>query len=678
MPTDTSTERSAFPVRRELKAPKSRYLVGVQGLRTVAAVLVAVYHIWFGRVSGGVDVFFVVAGFFAVGSLSRAFARDTTVQGSLRVGANYLVKTLRRIVPSAAVVILATIVMSMIWMPSAYWNDNLGDARASLYFGENWRLVARGADYLQQDLAASPFQQFWALGVNAQFYLMIAVVLTAAAVIARRIGLSEKGFRRLLLAILTTVLIASFVFSVVFTIQNQPAAYFNTFARLWEFMVGSLAYLLIREGISNKAVASAVGWIGLCVLLGLGAVVDLSRLLPGYLSAIPVLAALAMIISSWNGDEPIVLKWRPVLVIADSSFALYLWHWPLLALYRYQFGYDVPFLAGVGIIAISLVLAVATTKLIEDPIRKWGVLVRSNWRSILVCLVLMIPPVAALVYWEQQTDVLREEPANETVNIGDANGIETEVTEPNDLIPRPAAARDDTVRGYDIGCHQSSKNPDVISCEVGDPGGSKTIALVGGSHSLQWMEVLEEAALENKAKLVVSTKSGCLFADWELVDMDVDESCPEWNEQVIQNLLEMKPDLVVTIATRNIDGVEQIPEGYRKRFTQLADAGIPVLALRDNPWFDFDPPACVETAEFSECSIAADDFYSPIEELDLPADPGFYFVDLEPYLCEDGICPVVQGNILVYRDYNHLTKTWTLKNASVVEDAIAQILNDAD
>ena len=51
------------------------YRPELQGLRAVAVALVVVYHVWFGRVSGGVDVFFVVSGFLLTGQLARAAER---------------------------------------------------------------------------------------------------------------------------------------------------------------------------------------------------------------------------------------------------------------------------------------------------------------------------------------------------------------------------------------------------------------------------------------------------------------------------------------------------------------------------------------------------------------------------------------------------------------------------
>src|SRR5690606_39805395 len=49
----------------------------IQGLRAVAVLLVVAYHVWFGRVSGGVDVFLMLTGFLITGSLVRAVERKS-------------------------------------------------------------------------------------------------------------------------------------------------------------------------------------------------------------------------------------------------------------------------------------------------------------------------------------------------------------------------------------------------------------------------------------------------------------------------------------------------------------------------------------------------------------------------------------------------------------------------
>ena len=180
------------------------------------------------------------------------------------------------------VVVVSTVVGSLFWLPQAYWKDTIRHAWASLGFWENWQLIASSADYLQQDQDASPFQQFWALAANLQFYLLFA----------------------------------SFVLLLVVLVRWRTGALTGPGAG------GSWADLVFH---------GAGGAAGSCV----GA----------------------------------------VLWVADASFAFYLRHWPLLVFYRHQSDEQVDLAAGLAIIGVSLVLAVITTKLIEDPIRK------SRWLS---------------------------------------------------------------------------------------------------------------------------------------------------------------------------------------------------------------------------------------------------------------------------------------------------------
>ena len=252
------------------KVASKRYLVGVQGLRTVAALLVAVYHIWFGRVSGGVDVFFVVAGYFAVGSLYRSFHRSTHFRDLALRLRDYLLRTARRVIPSAVVVILGTILIAVLWMPRSAQRAALASAWASVRFSENWQLISAATDYAQQDDGASPFQQFWALAVNVQFYILFALAVWLVVALVRARHGSDRDPRRALIVLSAAIFVVSFIYSVYATETNQSAAYFNTFARLWEFMAGALLFLLMRREFRSRQTAKILGWLGLLTLLPLG------------------------------------------------------------------------------------------------------------------------------------------------------------------------------------------------------------------------------------------------------------------------------------------------------------------------------------------------------------------------------------------------------------------------
>ena len=662
---------AASPSRRQ-------YLYGVQGLRTVAALLVAVYHIWFGRVSGGVDVFFVVAGFFAAGSLLRLFSKAEDVRSTLGSYVNYLLRTARRVVPSAVVVIVATVFGALLWIPKAYWRDEIEHAWASLGFFENWRLIESSTDYLQQDLSASPFQQFWALAVNVQFYFLFATFVLVLAVVVRLRRREDLGghLRRALLVGAGAVFFASFVFSIGYTAQDQPAAYFNTFTRLWEFMAGTLAFLLVAAPVRHRKAAKVAGWAGLGALLAFGALFDLSELLPGFLSLVPVLAALGLIWSSIGRVEPSVLLWRPVLWVADASFAFYLWHWPLLVFYMRQYGDEVGLGPGLAVIGVALLLAVLTTKLVEDPIRKSRTLARSGLFTVLAVGGLLGAGAASIVHWQSQLSSpgLVEQWTENTVGSqsGSSADLAQDVTE---LRPRLEDARGDVSQAYERGCHPKGTDPELVACEWGPEDAPKTVALVGGSHSLMWLEAVIPGAEAAGAKVVSYTKSDCLFGDVDAFGFERDPSCSKWNEALLETLLEDPPDLVVTIGTRNVDGVEQVLPGYQSRFELLSRSGIPVLAIRDNPSFDFDPLVCLEQEDWDECSAPAADFYVSLAQLDFPKLPGIHFLDISELLCPEGTCRVVDGDLLQYRDDNHLTTTWVLEKGGLVSAAVEGLLD---
>lgn len=138
----------------------SEYLYELQGLRTISALMVAVYHIWFQRVSGGVDVFFVVAAFF----MTRSFMKRDAISHTSLIA--YYVSTARRVFPVAALVIIATVIASMVIMPKTMWQWEVKHALYSSLFLENWRLYKDATNYLAQSITTSPFQQMWALSLQ--------------------------------------------------------------------------------------------------------------------------------------------------------------------------------------------------------------------------------------------------------------------------------------------------------------------------------------------------------------------------------------------------------------------------------------------------------------------------------------------------------------------------------
>ena len=678
-PRAHSSER---PERTKDRSTKKQYLYGVQGLRTVAALMVAVYHVWFHRVSGGVDVFFVVAGYFAASSLRRTLEAPTA-RLALRSTRDYLLRTARRVIPSAAVVISATALGSMFWQPMSGWGAAIRGAWASLFFFENQDLIDSATEYGRWTEATSPFQQFWALSIQVQSYVAFALVALLVALLS--LALHKKS-RHLAVGVVTLLFAASFTISILSTSANQQVAYFSFTARFWEFLFGALLAWLASRVCLPSWLARSAGWLGLLTIVLVPAFLNFSLLLPGVFALVPLTAASAVILSSRHNAEPALLRHPWVLWFADSSFAFYLWHWPLLVFYRTHFGVDVSFLSGLGILLLSALLATLTTKLLENPFRSWPLLMKKPLLSLVASAALLAPPAVLITYWQDQlsTQELAAEAAlqeareaAEAALLEASEQAQSEQSESGGPItPSPHLAKNDKPFTADYDCHQNPTDPEMIVCEWGNPGSDTVIAVVGGSHENQWTDVALVAAEETNSKLLTITKSNCSFGFRSKSTTAVDESCETWSQTVLNQLLEDPPDVVLGMATRREQGREGVPEWKADYIKELLGAGIAVVGVRDNPTFEEDPPACVELRDPKECGMAADSWYA--EELVIPADlddPLFTFVDMSPIFCPDGYCSVVQGSTLVYRDNNHLTRTWTLQHGQPVLNALLSASN---
>lgn len=638
----------------------TRRLNGVQGLRTVAALLVAAYHIWFHRVSGGVDVFFVVAGFFAARSIRRMVDSDSLVNALRQIG-DYWARTARRVVPSATLVILATTVVAVLRMPVTMWDANTGHAFASLFFYENWHLISTGSDYNQQ-ATASPFQQFWALSIQVQSYLVVPLLVLLAIVLSRLI---RARARVVTMCVLALGFVASFAYSVHYTATNQQASYFSLASRLWEFLAGALFFFAMTKWRGGARFARALGLVGLGVIVLYGAAFDLSRLLPGYHAVVLILATAALIFSSIHGAEPKILTNRAVLQFADASFTFYLWHWPILIAYRWYHGNDVGIIPGVGILALSAVLAFATTRWFERPIRFAPFIKKSAVVTIVACLLLMSVPFSAVLWWQSQT----------ATRFAEVQSVEANTDW--GFYPTPLEAR---TRWLTV--HTEAKDPDgpcvvgeheegLIVCRmVQNPDSPRRIVAFGASHIYQWADALEDIAEDADVNLEGMFKLGCVPST-----EGEPNACNRWYDNAVRTLLEDPPDVVVMTVTQTaVEGPEFLSDVKMQAVRTLMDAGIKVVGIRDSPRFEYGVPDCVEARGVEECARQQDDLYSSLVDLDLPYGDNFDLVDYSDRWCQDGVCPVVIDGVLAYVDDNHLSWAWTEANRDRLEVSVLRAL----
>ncbi|SER70629.1 Peptidoglycan/LPS O-acetylase OafA/YrhL, contains acyltransferase and SGNH-hydrolase domains [Gracilibacillus ureilyticus] len=666
---------------KDLIVPEKKFRPEIEGVRVLAAFLVAVYHIWFGKVSGGVDVFFIVSGYLITTSLLSRVAKLGTINLT-----EYYLGLVRRLWPLALTVVLFTITASYLIFPASRWITIVQEALSSIFYYENWQLAFNSVDYLAQNVDASPFQHFWALSLQGQFYITWPFIIFLAYFLATRIF--KTPLRKTLLTILVVMFIASLSYSVYITEVNQPWAYFNTFARVWEFSLGGILALLLPYLKLPKVVSFIVGWTGFCIISLTGMVLPVSDVFPGYAALLPITGVIFVIVSAENASGFGVQKLlgtKLFLFLGSVSYAFYLWHWPLFIFYLAYFDVEnVTVLAGILIIIVAFILSLVTSRLIEKPIQKLSPR-NAKKKIIAIAASFLIPVAGVAIAWNMYGQQLLNDPINGTDMSQVAKqeyytGLEElpeeyySNNEEEELVPDFISVTKDLPEFYQqTECYTTMIGEGVKTCSYGDTTDPEyTLALVGGSHSGHWFPPIVTAAEQLNIEVQLYYKDACRFSTDDF-NGGLDETCMSWNEELVEVLEKDMPDMIFTTAT--VEGSLEIPQGYIDLWENY-EGRAEIIAIRDTPKFPYEVPACVEDKGMNDCHTEREgmmeDGKLTEEGRDLPEN--VHLIDFSDYICDDDTCYSVLNNIIIYRDTNHITTTFSETLAAPMRRELTEVI----
>lgn len=679
--------RHAAPARRTTDPTRRRDL---EGLRALAIGLVVVYHLSRQGVSGGVDVFLFLSGYFVLGSQLRKISRGERVP----VLATWA-RTARRLIPAAWLVLTVTVIAAIVIAPRRQLLEILQQGLSSGFYAENWWLIENGQAYGATASFLNPFQHFWSLSVQGQIFLLAPLVSLLALTLIRR-----RGGTRLprIVAGMGAVTLGLFVLALVLVSQNQTTAYLSTAARAWQFALGGLMALVIPLIALSPPLRMILGWVGLILVLITGVVVDGQATFPGFPALLPLTGAMLIVLA---GVQPTrygidrVLGYAPIAALGKYAYGLYLWHWPILALYLLHSGRESLGPKSVtAIVGLSILLAVATHHLVEKPwIRTRPSRTPNQARSrvaLALAASLVLVAGGTAVAEHRRIDTIRTAQASlDPARYPGARAIAF----PDDYIvtdvpPLPDYSIPSQIRGIAKPLVYNCTIPDTspqISClfdlQIGAEGG-KDIAIVGGSHIAQTVGPIAQG-LGESLTIRQFIRSWCPFyiaKEAETLSFNTvqAEQCTVWNWLVLERLANDPPHLVIMALSRPgpEDGREFTPPEYISGIEALTDLGIPVLAIRITPNLDPDAWACVSnqvTACSLDRSLVLDDDAVPGSN-ELPAHATV--LDTTPLWCPD-LCPSVIGNVSVYSDSFHLSDYYVHTMGFALEEAIFEKLNSS-
>ena len=711
-----TSETTALPTRARRRRATPEKSIGpgfrpdIEGLRAVAIGLVLLYHGGVDQLTGGfvgVDVFFVISGFLITGLLIRELEKSGRI--SLP---RFYARRAKRLLPATALVLVVTAVLTWLTVSVIEWRTFGLDIVSAAAYVVNWRLAARSVDYLAEDVGVSPVQHFWSLAVEEQFYIVWPLLLVVIAWWVRRRATAR--LRAVMTAGILLIAVPSFAYSIYLTQANPSAAFFVTPTRLWEMGIG--AFVAIGATVwprLPRGAAAVLGWLGLVAIAVSGLVFSSSSAWPGYLALVPTLGTAAVIVAGFNAGRwgpAVLLSWRPAVWVGGLSYSLYLWHWPLIICATAYWG-ELGTKRGLLVMLASFVPAYLSYKLVENPIRFAPALSRSNRLTLSIganctlvgvlaglVLALAVPSTSAAPTGDGeaagagmvQQDGTGEEGTSAPVEGGDGTveslaGVEW-------FVPAAVDATSDVPEAYANDCQVSIESATPVACEHGDPTSDVVVVVVGDSKILQWESPLAAIAESEGWRMVFYTKSDCPFADAaRTVDGKIYETCVQWNDAVLDEIIALAPDLVIT-SQRGTQGVvdlddpttlstDAMVEGLATRWEQLEQAGSRIAVVLDNPAPDHEVYECVaeHPDDLAACTFSRQrGVRSSSAGVQLEAAervPGVTAIDLTDYICPTEECVPVIGNVLVYRQGSHITDTYARTLEGVLRDELVAVLD---
>ena len=498
-----------------------------------------------------------------------------------------------------------------------------------------------------------PLLHLWSLGVEEQFYLLWPIVLMVSWALWR--------FRAR--AIATVVAVALVCCSTVFAewliaVKEIRFAYYMLPARAGELAVGAalaLAWPHLAERHRSWPFfgqgTAALGW-------GLLAVSFFSlsehESFPGWRALLPTLGAAALI-ASGNARSSSISLWplrNPASIwLGRCSYSAYLWHWPLLAWWRYLWGQ--PGLGeGLGLLIGTLLLSGASERWIEEPARR----AKGSFGHTL-SLYLLLP--AALL---GTMALLIAQGARWGMPLYPAAQLQGWAELKN--FTRPA-------HHLDWVCQQHQLDVKTLSdpvCEFGGGNQSAQVMLLGDSKAAQFAPLIRRAAEIQGVRVRSVALGSCAALPGPLVGVVSDNrirACEEGMRQVLARAEDFQLLIIggawANYAQRDPRVWERL-EAHLRSLTARGhrvwllprepavegyDAACPAKRLRVGGWLRC-PTTLPQTQPNGETNIRLAQLAGRV--------PGVRFVSLQPALCSAPQCPVADaGGHFFYSDGSHIS-----------------------
>jgi len=696
-----------------------RFRPDIEGLRAIAVTLVLLSHLEVTGFKGGfvgVDVFFVISGYLITGLITAEYAKKEEAmpgEGWVSLRAFYF-RRVKRIIPVSFFVLTVTTIASFILLNSIRAKAVLNDSIWAALFGANIHFIRVATDYFQQGFSTSPVQHYWSLAVEEQFYLVIPALFIFAINLRRlRLIRALSSWTLRIRTLFSTIVLASFIWSVLATSSTPASAYFSSLTRAWELGIGALLAVATFKSPHRLSKIS----VDLIALLGLGLIIfstlaySSTTNFPGYAALAPVIGAALLIYAGGGslGWISRVLGARVPTAIGRISYSIYLWHWPIIVLLNATHPHILKTAAGKSIlILVTLLLSYASFKLVEQPIRQ--IPIPTHWRAErfrfqsisqrewkllgAIALVIVLAGTGYSLIGNQKTvtptPVATQTPTSAPSPTPSVSAPYSKLLEKwsQSILDSTFTA---TVKGltpsFDVTqSYDTWRNPDcthqasifgvaeiknLAICKEGT--GPKIALFIGNSHARMWQRAVTQPFVKSGWTIYSFFMPWCMIPDLNGIDHKFDKvyDCNLYHADLKILLAKMKPSVVVVserlFPTMSFSSGGKVYAAdtnestfwslYQDELTTIKHATTSLIVLGITPELPKPISECVDAQSNLDLMCQANgaaisEKVSKQSQAALAA--GALFIDSRDWLCYKAVaCPAIIGNTMVYKDLDH-------------------------
>ena len=641
--------------------PAIAYRAEIDGLRAIAVLSVLIYHAFPQLLPSGfigVDIFFVISGYLITSILIKE------IENNEFSFSRFYERRARRLLPPLLPVLAATAVLCAAILSESKFADFLDSVKAASLFSSNWYFYST-ISYFETPGLVTPLLHTWSLSIEEQFYFIFPAILL----------LSYKLHNRPAAPVIGALLLTSLAYSIYLLSTNQnEAAFYNSAARFWELSIGCLVAAIpaIR---SSRLTSTTLEASGAAMIAWALATFDHDTVFPGPYAIFPTAGTALILMARGDGRLSEILRLKPLVVVGLISYALYLWHWPLMVAARLVMP-EPPAAVMIAAMAGSAALAWLSYVVIERPIRAKTIISsrRSAWMVALassagvIVIALALGSTHSLAAQKALHSAFLQFAYPEAAMLSYINEAKAEYMAQLNTNYHGGMGLYDNARDKGKTCSFDNGNSyaNLIECLAGEAS-DNNILIMGDSIGRDTMHALREAFPNQH--FIMLHQSGCPPGE--------SERCFASQNSILAELKERANITHIFLSFR------YRPSDYRNVIPGISAAKSitnNVYMFGPTPVFMSTMDSYVRMQEFKESSdhISIDnrsmvswDFWTLAAEAEsLAEQQGITFVNMLPFFCKDRQCDVwadSRRGVFLFWDEQHLTKDGITSFASYLK-----------